>query len=722
MDPRVTGAIRYSQDVQRPGMLHARLVRSPFAHARVTSIDTSAVPADVVVLAPADVAGLAPYGCMVRDQTVLPQGVVRHIGEPVVAVAAPTQRQADEAAELVYVDYEELPGAFDAVEGAGPGLPLVHERHVREGLVTQVSQRLRPVEGTNVCHRFRIRHGRGEDGFADAEVVVEGEWTSAGAQHSPMEPQATLCEWVDGRLVVEGGTQTPFNLRTELAVIFGIEEAAVRVIVPPMGGSFGLKTFCRVEPIVAALARQAGRAVRCVLRRDELFHTLNRHPATVRVRLGARRDGSFVAKRVWAWWDTGAYADCGPNVCTKGGYAAVGPYRFEHVAVDSLCVYTHRPPNGAFRGYAATQAVWASEQATDLLAERLGMDPLELRLRNVLVDGDRFCTGEELHDVRFRECLEAAAAAIGYREDRRGKGLCVLMKGMQTPSRAGAAIEVRDGRLTVRSATTEIGQGAHVALPALAARALGAEDAAVVLGRNDTDEVPFDTRTTSSRSTHMMGLALAGAAAELRERIADRLEAAPGDLRFHDGHVEVVGSPGTRMPLGAFEGLRGEGERSNPGGLDPDTGQGIASTHWHQGAAAVELAVDDETGVVEVRRAHAAIYAGQVVSRPQAELQNEGSIIMGLGAALYEAIDFADGQITNANLSDYQLPSFLDVPEFTHDLVEREGAEVHGLGETALPVIPAAVGNALRSLRLEVTHMPVHAEDVLAAVDRRAGA
>ena len=278
--------------------------------------------------------------------------------------------------------------------------------------------RLRPDPGTNACHRFRLLHGRGEAAWRRPTSSWRAS-TCAGAQHAPMEPHACTAEWQDGRLTVWTGTQTPFNVRAELAGVFGLEPHDVRVVVPPMGGSFGAKTFCRLEPIVAALARKAGRPVRLVLDRDEVFVTLNRHPARFRVRLGARADGTFVAGgRLLV--DTGAYADTGPNVAAKGGWAAVGPYRFEHVEVDSVCVYTHRPPAGAYRGYAATQAAWASEQAVDLLAERLGVDPLDLRLQNVLRDGEAFATGEVLHDFRVAECLEDVAERIGWRQDAAG--------------------------------------------------------------------------------------------------------------------------------------------------------------------------------------------------------------------------------------------------------------------------------------------------------------
>jgi CO/xanthine dehydrogenase Mo-binding subunit len=406
----------------------------------------------------------------------------------------------------------------------------------------------------------------------------------------------------------------------------------------------------------------------------------------VRVKLGAGLDGALVAKQVDCWVDTGAYADCGPGVATKLGYAGVGPYRIPHVRVDAMAVYTNLPPNGAFRGYGATQSVWASERAMDVLAERLGMSPLELRLRNLLRDGDRFATGEVMHDVHFEECLQAAADAVDYEADRRGKGLSVLLKGMQTPSRAAIAVERTPVGYVVRCASCEMGQGVRDSVRLQAAALLGCEPGQIEVPDPDTDSSPFDTRTTSSRSTHMMGRALVEAVRDLRES----------------------------------GGERGYGEIANEGGLDPDTGQGVASTHWHQGAATAQVSVDEATGRVTVEHLHAAVYAGRVVDRAGAELQNEGSMIMGLGTALFEQIEHAEGQITNANLSDYNVPAAGDLPRrLTHDLIERDGAEAHGLGETALPPVPAAIGNAIASLGLPLTELPMTAERVLKAVDAR---
>jgi CO/xanthine dehydrogenase Mo-binding subunit len=257
-----------------------------------------------------------------------------------------------------------------------------------------------------------------------------------------------------------------------------------------------------------------------------------------------------------------------------------------------------------------------------------------------------------------------------------------------------------------------MGQRPEIAQRNLASKALGLSPGLITAGPNDTDLVPFDTRTTSSRSTFMMSNAIREAARDLRQKIAERFEVSPEDLVLSDEGVGVAGSPDLTRPLADLAGLRGEGSFVTPGGLDPDTGQGVASSHWHQAAASAEVSVDPETGVVTIMRLHTAVYAGNVVDRPGAELQNEGSTIFGIGSALYEGIAFEGGQVTNGNLSDYEIPSILDVSDFTYDLLEG-GEHSHGLGEMAVPVVPAAIGNAVASAGHPVRNLPMSAESVL---------
>ena len=330
--------------------------------------------------------------------------VARHVGDVVAAVAAPTRAAAAAAARAIEVEYEELPAVFDAVEAVAPGAPLLHAAPA-ESAGEAVSIGVRPLPGTNVCHRFRIRHGDVAAGFAEADVVVEREFRTPSAAHVPMEPHAALAEWEDGRLTLTTGTQTPFNLRADVALAFGMPEEDVRVIAPPMGGSFGAKTFVRLEAIVAALARKAGRPVKAVLDRTEEFVTLNRHPATMRVRVGARRDGTLVAKEVDCWVDTGAYADCGPGVATQARLR-----RRRARTGSRTCASTrsrlHEPAAQRRLPRLRRDAVGVGVGAHDGRARRRARhEPARAAPHEPTARRRRFATGEVMHDVHFEECL-----------------------------------------------------------------------------------------------------------------------------------------------------------------------------------------------------------------------------------------------------------------------------------------------------------------------------
>ncbi len=741
---RVTARLPLTEDLRLPGMLHGAILRSPYPHARLRHIDPRpalAIPGVVAVVTRDDILSdptlERTYGPQIADEPIVALERVRYVGDRVAAVAAEDEATARAAVQAILVEYEPLPAVFDAVAAARPEAPLVHPDLAAYPGVS-LNFDLRPVPGTNICHHFRIRRGDLAAGLAAADLVLEETFFTPSAQHVTMEPHVTVAWWEGDRLVVYTASQTPFDVQRALARLFRLGLEQVRVVVHPLGGGYGAKTFPRLEPLAALLARKAGRPVRLALSREEEFVTLNRHPATITIRLGVRRDGTITAKQVLAYWNTGAYADSGPGVATKGGYHAVGPYRIPHVWVDSYCVYTHLPPNGAFRGYSATQAVWASERMMDLAAERLGLDPLEFRQRNLLRDGDAFATGEVVHDVHFADLLQAAAQAIDWPHDQRtvlpdgtirAKGLAVTLKGMQTPSRCEARVGLTaEGRLRVYAGTVEMGQGSRTALARLAAAVLDQPLDQVEVVFPDTAVVPFDTRTTSSRSTYMLGTAVQRAATILRQRLldlaAELLEADPRDLVCRSGRIFVAGVPERALRLGEvvartgrFE-LTAQAAFANEGGLDPDTGQGVASSHWHQSAVGAVVRVDPETGRVEVEHVHAAVYAGRVVNPVLARLQTEGNVVFGLGTALFEEIVFGEGQVLNANLSDYLIPSFADIPpRVTVTLLERPGAEVHGLGETALPPTPAAIGNAVaRALGVNLTRLPLTPERLRAAL------
>ena len=747
---RVTAEITYAENIHLPGMLYGHVLRSPHPHARLVSLDAGpalALPGVAAVLTRDDLLNnpaIDPvYGPQIKDQPIIALERVRYAGDIVAAVAAANSALAAEAARRIQVKYEPLPAVFDPVAAARPDAPRVHQLG-QEWLGTAAYFGLRPIPGTNICHHYRLRHGDAGRGFAEADRVFEATFHTPAAQHVAMEPHATVALFEAGKLVVYTGTQSPFNVRDALAEMFHLPPELVRVIVPALGGSYGAKVFPRLEPLAAALAWKTGRPVKLTLCRDEEFLTLNRHPTVITIKLGVKKNGMVLAKQVTAYWDTGAYADCGPGVVQKGGFGSIGPYRIPHVSVDAYCVYTNLPPNGAFRGFAVTQAAWASESMMDLAARELGLDPLEFRLLNLLQEGEEFATGERMHDVHFADCVRAVAQAIHWRPSAsnlppagpgplvRGKGLAVILKGMTTPSRSEAAIRLdAGGQVTLYSATVDMGQGARTVLAQIAAETLGLSYRQIVVADPDTSTTPYDNRTTSSRSTYMMGAAVRRAGQDLRRQVAElageALEAHPADIILDNGRAYVAGSPERGLALAEIVSsagrplLVGHGSFANEGGLDPDTGRGVASSHWHQGAAGVEIEVDTETGLIRLLRCHAAVYAGRVVNRQAAELQVEGSMIMGLGSALFEQIVFDQGRVSNANLSDYMIPSFLDIPpDMSYSLLERPGADVHGLGETALPVIPAAIGNAVAAaLGRRIYDLPLCPEKVLRALETK---
>jgi CO/xanthine dehydrogenase Mo-binding subunit len=707
-------------------MLAARVLRSTSPHARLRRVDARAAErlqgvAAVVTAADFDDKAMRlEYGYR-NHERILAHGHVHYIGEPVALVAAETVEIAEAALGLIEVEYEELPAVFDALEAMQPGAPQLHVGYPG-----------------NVLVHARLRHGDLEAGFAAADVILEETYTSPAAQPAALEPQVAIAQWTEGRLTVWTASQSPFTVRQALAHIFGLPAEAVRVIVPPVGGGFGAKGNVRTQPLAAALARKtAGRPVNLTLSRAEEFVTVTKHPATLILKSGVRRDGTLTARQITAYWNIGANFSSSLHLVPAGMLRAIGPYRIAAVSVDSYGICTNLPSGGAFRGAMSSQGVWAHESHMDSLAHRLGMDPLELRLKNLLRSGDRFATGEVIQEARFAECLQAAARALGWGEPferapsprlRRGRGLAVMMKNTIAASRSECRLALdQQGRLTLFTSAVELGQGAHTMLAQLAAEALGLPLSAVAVRGPDTAATPFDAQTASSRIAYMMGNAVLNGAAALQSQL--RQAAAPylgpaEMLALAEGCVFNPARPEARLPLGELvrlaevESLEAAGAHETNGALDPETGQGQASPHWHQGAGACEVEVDVETGQVRVARYQAAAFAGRVINPALAQLQNDGNVIFGLGPALMEAIHFDGGQITNANLSDYLIPSMQDIPPELHSVsLESERGEIHGLGEMTLPPVAPAIANAIYdAVGVRLRDLPLTPERVYRAL------
>jgi CO/xanthine dehydrogenase Mo-binding subunit len=726
---RVTGTTPYAINLKLPDMLVARILRSPLPHARLVNLDASAaeaLPGVVAVLKAADLdqAGgpKLRYGSHLPDQQIVAKDKVRYIGEPVALIAAETDAIAEEAMNLIEVEYEELPGVYNELEAVKGGAPLLHE-----------------TAPNNIFRHAKLRHGDIEKGFAEADEIIEETFTSPVAQHVSLEPHVIAAQWEGNSLTIWSGSQSPYAVRKTVAEIFGIDPEEVRIIVPQLGGGFGGKAHLRIEPQVAALAwKVGGRPVKLVLSRAEEFVTVTKHAATITMKTGVKRDGSITARQITLHWSAGAYADNSPGLVRSGMVRSVGPYRLPAVHVDSYGVYTNLPGAAAFRGAMASQATWAYESHMDTIAEKIGMDPLEIRRKNILRENDTFATSETMHEAHYLECLEEVAKQLGWdnrpRERgkgniKRGYGLAVMLKSSPANSRSEArlAVDVK-GKVTLYTSVIEMGQGAHTALAQIAAEALGVPFESMIVVGTDTRVTPFESSTSSSRSTYMMGNAILRSAEALKAKLAEAavpcFEVPADQLVVENGKVFVRGEPGNCMTYAEvlqrnhLENLDAMGKFEVTGKIDPETGQGKASGHYHQGAGACEVEVDTETGRVKVLRYYGSSFAGRVVNPRLAKLQNDGNVIYGLGPAMLEEMVFDHGQLINPNLSDYQVPSIKDIPDELHTFsVESESGEFHGIGEMTLPSVAPAIANAIYdAVGVRIRDLPITAEKVLRAL------
>ncbi len=747
---RVTGRVPYTINFQPAGMLHVKLLRSASAHARIVRLGVSrarSVPGVVAVVTGQDLVqrtDLSPYfGPVLRDQPVLAVGKVRYVGEPVVAVAAEDLDAAQEALDLVEVEYDELPGVFEPVASLAADAPVLHEEApVKSSLFADVIVHNRP--GSNQCNYFRIRKGDVEKGFAEADHVFEDTFTSPAVQHVPLETHACVAQVTGGKITVWATSQTPFVLRSQLAAIFNVPVTGVRVIVSTLGGGYGSKCYPKVEPIAAVMAYLTGRPAGIHLSREEEFVTVTKHGMTITMKTGVKRDGTLVARHSTCYFNTGAYADIGPRLIIYGAWGTSGPYFIPNVWVDSYAAYTNIPPAGAFRGYGINQAGWAHETQMDLIAERLGLDPYELRMKNMLVDGQTYSTGDVVEDCQFHPLLQEAAARIGWdwREPAARHGNTVRAKGLSATACRSLPLAVstaaaklnEDGSLDILTSSVEMGQGVQTALAIVAGEKLTLPVQRVSVSTVDTDLTPYDQQTSASRSTFAMGGAVLRAVEEIRAQLvqsaAEELEVGEADLELHDGRVRVKGAPDRALDFAQIVrktrrgNLMGQGRHQTGGALDADTGLSVGAGpgHWHQSVGAAEVEVDLDTGKVEILRYHGGIYAGRVVNPVQAELQTQGSITFGVGQALFEEMLFDNGQLQNGNLGDYMIPSIEDLPgDISIDLLQTPGSEeMHGLGEPSLPPVMPAVGNAVyRATGVRIHDLPITPEKVLRALRER---
>jgi len=751
---KVTGRILYTINLELPGMLHARVLRSPIAHGRVRRIDADraeALPGVRCVLTRDDLrrGDIDPYfGPVIRDQPILAIDKVRYAGDAVAAVAADTEQIAEEALRLIDVEYEELTPLLDPLDATRESAPLIHESlHPAEVGYADIKSMHIASGRRNSAGHFKLRRGDVEAGFRAAAVVVEDEYYVPAVQHAALEPHAVLAQvHADGRIEVWSCTQNPSVVREQLASVFRTPLSLVRVVAPYVGGGYGAKTYAKLEPLAVALARKAERPVRLIASREDVFYIVARHAVRTRLKTGVAADGRLVARQAELFFDKGAYADIGPRTSKNGGYSSGGPYLIPNLRLDSYAIYTNKTPGGAYRGFGVPQVCWAYEQQMDQIAERLGVDPLELRLRNVLGEGDAFATGEILHAVPIREALLRAAEAIRWSEPpaaashrARGKGLACMIKSTMTPTVSSATVKMEeDGSATVLTGTVEIGQGSDTVLAQMAADVLAVPVGRIHVVHSDTAVTPYDQSTSSSRSTFSMGNAVRQAAGEVRDQLvalaAHQLEIAPQDVALADGYAFPKGAPARRVAYAQiFRGhfgmgvgsLMGRGLFKTDGGLDPETGQGKASAFWFSGAGACEVEVDTETGAVTVLKYVGVVNAGKVINPLLAKGQIEGSIVCALGHTFFEEMVYREGALVNPNFMDYRLPTAYETPRELEVILLEDGHRdgpygAIGVGEPAVAPVAPAVANALaRATGVRILDLPITPEKVLAGLRER---
>ena len=731
---KVRGIDVFGDDEPPDGALVVRVIRSPFHRAdfRIGDLDAyvSANPGVVAVFTAADVPGLNRFGVIpaTADQPVFAEGAVRFRGEAIAMVVSEPSSMASLDLAAFPVTWQERSPLLSIDEATADGAPLVHAS--RAG---------------NVLIRGNVRTGDLDRAFGESEVVVEGEFETGFVEHAYIEPEAGHAVRIGDRIEVQVTTQSPHMDREELEAILGLPPGAVRIRPTAVGGGFGSKLDLSVQPYVAIAAWLLGRPARITYTRPESMQsTTKRHPARMRARVGATREGRLIGMDFTGEFNTGAYASWGATVANRVPVHAGGPYVYDAYRARTVAVHTNGPPSGAFRGFGVPQSTIAQECLFDELADAVGIDRLEFRLRNALVEGVPTVTGQVFSaGVGYRDCLEALrpvwqharAEALAFNEDasggvrRRGVGLAGMWYGCGNTSLANpSTIRVglhRDGRIVLFQGAVDMGQGANTVMTQICADAIGIEMSRIRTLGADTDTTPDAGKSSASRQTFVSGNATYLAGLELRTRMLAlasasedaHLELDDGRLIAHDhGRTLVV----ELEPLDAdAEGLVLEGTAT----FDPPTtaldadGQGIPYAQFGYGAHLAELEVDLELGTVRPIRITAAHDVGRAVNPTLIEGQIEGGVAQGIGMALME--EYLPGR--NENLHDYLIPTIGDVPDIVSILVESGdpvgpyGAK--GIGEHALVPTAPAILNAIRdAIGVGVRRIPATPDRVLAAI------
>ena len=741
---KVEGRAKYIADLYRPGMLHAAILQSPFAHARIKSYDilrALAMPGVRAIVTGDDFRDDCRMGAFIKDEHAIAKHKVRYVGEPVAAVAAETELEARAAAQAIEVHYDELPAVLDPAE-ALTSSTLVHE-HLGEYFKI-----FDTGSSGNLCSRTEFVEGDIVKGFGESDFVFEDHYETQAQNHVALEPCGALAEIDEsGRVTIWSGNQSVFRVQACVSEALGIPMSRIRCLTPKIGGGFGNKMEPHVQPITAALALKARRPVKLILSREEDFETVRgRHPFRIRIKTGVKRDGTFVAREIEALLDCGAYGDDSPGVLGFSLLCGRGPYRFTHVHCHGRLAYTNKLRFGAFRGFGNPQVTFASESQIDDIAAKLGMDPIDLRVKNLIRDDDRWFGGQILHSNGLAECVAKVRAASAWPEapvaaagKRRALGFALA--GQQSGLLGTGAIVrlLEDGTLVLNVGSNDIGQGSDTVLTQMLAEAMQVPIGNIAFVQPDTDGSPFNWGTTASRITYMTGRSVVGAAAEVETKLkahaAEMLECAVGDLELLPGGA--VGIKGSDRKVGFFEiAKRAHWQTGGPiigshswvydqPTIDPKRASAVGLPFPRLGvysfcANVVDVEIDEVTGHSEVKRAWSACDVGRAINPQLVEGQIEGGFVQGMGFALVEEMVWDGGRLANPTLMDYKIPTIKEAPEIHALIVESQDRSgpfgAKGVGEVGIIPVAAAIGNALRSaLGVRLKRLPMSSTPVLAA-------
>jgi CO/xanthine dehydrogenase Mo-binding subunit len=725
---KVSGRTLYAADIDVSGILWGKILRSPYPHAKILRVDFSkalSVPGVKAIVTGED-AKNCYIGKQIRDMPVLCWDVVRFIGDRVAAVAAETREAAEEAVDLIDVEYEQLPAVFDPLEAMQSGAPLLHADVSAYGGAPKDTLALNVHNGLT---RLAWRKGDVESGFRSADLVLEHTFRIPARHQGYIEPHASIVAIEDGgRIQVWTSAKNPFGVRSQLAYAISVSEESIRINAVNVGGEFGGKGDAVDLPIAYLLARKSGRPVKIVMTyAEELTASNPAHPTIVTIRSGVKRDGRIVARSLRALHASGAYGALKSKASLATGHYVGVPYRVENSEFEFLQIYTNTVPGGYYRSPGAIATVFAVESHTDLLAKELALDPAEYRLQNLIRDGEEDAVGHRLNDVRFREVFEAALDAAGWKNPKPrhvGRGIALTARHISGGDTGVVLTAEADGTLTVLSPTIDQGSGTHTILRQLVAEEMrvAVDQVRVVVG--DTDTTTKDSGVRASRVTYVAGRAVLQACETLRRQLLERaarlLECAPADVEYGAGKFWLRQEPAQQV--GVKKILAPQGRRMSVTVYEdypyPD---GVS----YFCAQVAEVEVDPETGAVRVRRIVSAHDVGTIINPLGHQGQIDGSAVMGFGQGVMEELVMENGRVTNNNLGDYKLPTARDIPQLTTVLIESPGGvgplNAKPIGEFANNCPPAAIANAVAdAVGARLFALPITAEKIYAALAKTA--